>query len=203
MAALKRLYSIVLGGTSLTNGRLATSWDIDLQRALEQAVDRPVRIINLGKGSQSSTSWGVPTLATSIGHKPDLWLTEGYAINDCAMGVTRAQHNANLDTMISGMKAGSPNTRICLQTMSPASSGDALRGNLANYYADEVAKAVQWGVDCLQHHVDWPTPLPPALTQIDPTTGLPDGLHPNKAANRQYFFPKTVAYLIPLILSAP
>jgi hypothetical protein len=200
--SLKRCFTIVLGGTSLTNGRLATSWDTDLQKALEQAVDRPVRIINMGKGSQTSSSWGVPILPGVVAHQPDIFVTEGYGINNCALGVSRAQAQADLTTIISTVRSGSPRTRICVQTMSPASAGDSLRGNLPLYYADEMTLARTMGADTVANHVNWPTPLPPALTQIDATTGLPDGLHPNKAANRQYFFPAILAYLTPLILTA-
>lgn len=197
MARLKAMYAIALGGTSLTNGRLATDWDRDLQMALAQMVDRPVRVVNFGKGSQTSTSWGVPTAAQIAALRPDLILSEGFAINDCALGVSRAQHNANLDTMVSTWRSISPRSRVCLQTMSPASAGDAFRTQLGDYYADEMAKAVQWGTDKLNHYINWPNPLPVTLTQNS------DGLHPIKSANRQYFFPTLLNYLVPLILSAP
>lgn len=196
-AVRKRAFTIALGGTSLTNGRLSTDWDKDLWRALEQAVDRQVIVANFGKGSQTSTSWGVPTIGDIAALQPDLILTELYAINDCAMGVSRAQHNANADTMISSWRTLTPRSRICVQTMSPASAGDSLRTQLGDYYADEMAKAVQWGTDSLNHFINWPNPLPVELTQSS------DGLHPTKAANRQYFFPTLLAYLVPLILSAP
>ena len=203
MAALKRIYTIVLGGTSLTNGRYSTSWDRDLQKALEQVVNRPVRIINLGKGSQTSTSWGVPIIPQVVAQQPDLFLTELYAINNCAMGVTRAQANANSDLIIGGVQTGSPRTKICVQTMSSATSDDTLRTTLSQYYGDEVAKAQQWGVDCLNHFLDWPNPLPAGDVLLDPLTGLPLEPHPNVASVRQYFFPKTLAYITPLILTAP
>lgn len=196
-AAQKRAYTIALGGTSLTNGRLATDWDKDLRWSLKAVVDREVIVVNFGKGSQTSTSWGVPTAAEIAAIQPDLIVSEGYAINDCAMDVSRTDHNANLDTMISTWKTQSPRSRICIQTMSPASSGDSLRTQLGDYYNDEIDKAVQWGVDSLNHYIDWPNPLPVALTQSG------DGLHPIKSANRQYFFPSLLAYVTPLVLSAP
>lgn len=201
--AQKRMATVALGGTSLTNGRLATSWDTELKQALEQAVDRPVRVVNFGKGSQTSTSWGVPINPTIAALQPDFFVTEGYGINNCALGVSRADANSNLDTIITGMRSISPRTRICIQTMSPASAGDALRGNLPQYYGDEIAKALQWGTDYLNHYVNWPNPLPTGITQIDPSTGLPDGLHPNKAAVRQYFLPTLLNYLVPLIRTMP
>lgn len=197
MAALKRCFTIVLGGTSLTNGRLATDWDKDLRAALAPVSDREVRVINWGKGSQTSTSWGVPTAAAIAALQPDLIVSEGYAINNCAMGVTPAQARANLDTMITTWRTLSPRSRICIQTMSPASSGDAARTTLGDYYADEMAKAVQWGTDSVNNYINWPNPLPVALTQAS------DGLHPTKAAHRQYSFPTLLAYVTPLILSAP
>jgi lysophospholipase L1-like esterase len=202
MLALKRCVTVLLNGTSLTNGRLATSWDKDLQKALEQAVDRPVRVVNRGKGSQTSSSWGVPMSAGDAALQPDFFVTEGYGINNCAMGVSRSQAQADLTTIVSTFRTNSPRTRICVQTMSPASSGDSLRTNLSQYYADEMTLARTLGCDTLNNYVNWPNPLPVNLTQVDPNTGLPDGLHPNQAANRLYFFPAIVAYLTPLILSA-
>jgi hypothetical protein len=203
MPALKRAFTILVNGTSLTNGRLATAWDTDFQRALAGVVDRPVRIINRGKGSQTSSSWGVPMAPSDAALQPDLFITEGYGINNCAMGISRSQAQADLTSIIGTFRSVSPRTRVCVQTMSPASSGDALRGNLSLYYGDELTLARSLGCDTLNHYVNWPNPLPVAITQIDPTTGVGDGLHPNKAAVRQYFLPTLVAYAAPLILSAP
>jgi hypothetical protein len=200
---VKRCFTIALLGTSLTNGRLATGWDVDLRNALKAAVDRDVQVVNFGKGSQTTVSWGVPMAPVVAALKPDLILSEGFAINDCAMGIDRPTHLANVNSMIATWKAASPRSRICIQTMSPASAGDSFRTHLGDYYTDEISAAVANGVDFLSHYVDWPNPLPTSLTQIDPSTGLPDGLHPTKAANRQYFFPSTLAYVTPLVLSAP
>lgn len=201
--AQKHIFTIALDGTSLTTGRLSTDWDTALQQALSQAVDRPVRVFPMGKGSQTSTSWLIPTMGEVAARQADMILFEGFGINDCAMGVTRAQHSANIDTFVAYQRANSPRSRLCLQTMSPASAGDSFRTTLGDYYSDEIARANALGIDSLNHYVNWPRPLPVELTQIDPATGLPDGLHPTKAANRQYFFPTLLAYLVPLILTTP
>lgn len=200
---IKRIFDVACYGTSLTTGRLSTAWPAELERALAQAVDRPVRIYDLGKGGQTS-DWGVANMGRAADRNPRLILFEGFAINDCAIGpVTRAQHGANIDTMVAYWRSRCPATRLCIQTMSPASSGDSFRTNLGDYYADEISRAAALGIDCLNHYDNWPKPLPTALTQLDPATGLPDGLHPTLAANRQYFFPTVVNYLVPLILAAP
>lgn len=203
MAALKRCFTIALLGTSLTNGRLATNWDVDLRNALKAVVDRDVLVVNFGKGSQTTASWGVPMASVVAALQPDLILSEGFGINDCAMGIDRPTHRTNIAQMIATWKTMSPRSRICIQTMSPASAGDSFRTHLGDYYNDEVAAAVASGVDFLNHYLDWPNPLPLSLTQVDPISGQPDGLHPTKTANRQYFFPSTLAYVTPLVLSAP
>jgi lysophospholipase L1-like esterase len=200
--AIKRPYVIATVGTSLTSGRLATSWDTDLQNALTQVVDREVRVLSLGKGSQTSTSWLIPTQANVAAHKADMILFEGFAINDCAMGISQAEHIANINAFVAYQRANSARSRLCIQTMSSVVSTDTNRTNLGAYYADEIARAAALGIDSLNHYLNWPKPLDPYLTQIDPTTGQPDGLHPTKAAVRQYTFPTIVNYIAPIILAS-
>src|SRR5258708_26566896 len=180
--ALKRMFSIAVYGSSLTTGRLATAWATYMAKALEQFVASPVRIYDMGKGSQNS-DWGVANMGFVAMMKPDLILFEGFGINDAVVGgppgLTRAQHNANIDTMIAYWQANLPNNPLCIQTMNPVSAaGSALRADLVNYYADEIARAGIHGIDSINHYADWPNPLPDALSQIDPTSGAPDGLHP-------------------------
>jgi hypothetical protein len=191
--ALKHMYDIACVGSDLTSGGNSTQWVSDLERALQQYADRPVRCYDCGLIGQTS-SWGAANTSIAARLRPKLILFEGFGFYDIAAGLTRIQHAANIDAMITGFQSAAPGSRLCIQTMNPGVATDIPRANVGDYYVDEAAKAVQWGIDSLNHYINWPSPLPPALAAA--------GSYPTRAANRQYFFPTLVSYVVPLILSA-
>lgn len=167
-----RPFVLALLGTSLTTGRLSADWVPKLVRELQTYPEAkgPITILNMGKGSQTSTSWGVPQASLIADLRPNHILTEGFAINDCVdtgggPAVSRATHSTNLQSMIQLWKAQIPGVHIGVQTMNPVSlPNQAQRPLLADYYADEVVVAALEAVDLIDNYAGWPKPLPQALT---------------------------------------
>lgn len=199
---IRRPLVLVCLGTSLTTGRLSADWVPTLLREIQDQPEArgPIRIYNLGKGSQNS-DWLLSQAQSISDLKPTHILTEGGAINDCVdfgsgPAVTRAQHISNIQAMVGNWLTNIPNVDITLQTMSSiATVITPTRPALADYYADEVATATTLGIRVMNNYAGWPKPLNQALTVIDPATGLGDGLHPVwTGAVDTYLYPNVVAY---------
>ena len=174
-------FVLALLGTSLTiTGRFSADWATKLARELQtypEAVG-PVRVLNLAKGSQTSTSWGIVKAPEISGLKPTHILTEGFAINDCVdsgggPAVSRAQHILNIQAMVAEWQANIPGVDITLMTMNPVSTLVAtLRPALADFYADEIATATTLGVRVLDNYGGvaggpaggWPKPMDASKT---------------------------------------
>lgn len=168
---------LMLGGTSLTAGRLATPdnpWTSYLLRAMRAHPDckGEVVIINTGKGSQTS-NFGATQSGLFAPLKPSHVLMEDFGINDCAIGpVSIEQATANFNTMCANYRAANQDVVIVHQTMSPASAGDANRTNLAEYYDNGTANAAINDVLTIDNYASWPKPLQTAQTVAG------DDLHP-------------------------
>lgn len=172
-------------GTSLSAGRLSGNlWWQRLManaRCLPEAVG-PVVLQNFGKGSQTSV-YGVDTAPLIADYNPTHVLSEGFAINDSAFGISRPDHLANMLTIRNILKAKNPEVDITWQTMNGVSTaGEPLRPFLPDYYQDEIDFAALHGDTMLDHYNGlpsppaiaggWPKPLPESLTDSN------DGLHP-------------------------
>lgn len=180
---------LMLGGSSLTTGRLATppiSWALRLQADMEGSPEcvGEVRIINTGQGSSTSV-YGAGEAELKAPLRPTHVLMEDWGINDCvpANGIPLIFQRGNLYTMFDAYLAANPDVIIVHQTMSSASAGDVNRTNLAAYYANGTAAADLYGLLTLDHYANWPKPLPLADT-VDM-----DGLHPTWEAFEQYSYP--------------
>lgn len=201
---IKNPFVLVTYGTSLTTGRLSTRWPERLREVLQAVPEAvgPVVLYNLGRGSQTS-DWGVANAYTIADIKPTHVLSEGFAINDCALSggvpaVSQANHMANMQTMHDTIKAANAATDITWQTMNGVSvAGEGLRPDLGAYYADELTKGAGMGDRTLDNYGGvgtsppgpvggWVKPLPDALTDNN------DGLHPIQAATDQYLFPNVL-----------
>jgi hypothetical protein len=201
---LRKPFVLATYGTSLTTGRLSTFWSERLREqlnAVPEAVGR-VCVQNMGKGSQNS-DWGLANAGFIADLNPSHILTEGFAINDSAVTggipqVSRAQHLTNMQGMHDLWKARNPEVQIIWQTMNGVSTaGAGLRPDLADYYADEIAKAAAMGDFSLDNFSGppippgqpggWIKPLPAFLTNEG------DGLHPIWAgAVEIYLFPNVL-----------
>lgn len=197
--AIKKPFVLVTYGTSLTTGRLSGFWPEALRRdlvAMPEAVG-PVVVHNKGKGSQTSV-WGKDNAYLVAEIRPSHILTEGFAINDSALGVSQADHLLNMAAMRNTFRGNNPDVKICWQTMNGVSAaGAALRPNLPAYYADEVAQAITWGDQYLDNYgappsppaaspTGWPKPLPDAMTDSG------DGLHPTAEWVALYLYPQVL-----------
>lgn len=168
--------TLLLGGTSLTAGRLCTPplpWTYYLLRDMMGSpyCKGPVRIINTGKGSQTS-NFGATQAALMAPLRPTHVLMEDFGINDCAIGpVSIPQATANFDSMVASYRAANPDVIICHQTMSPASAADVNRTDLPDYYDNGLVNAALNGLESLDNYYGtlivpggWPKPLPYSLT---------------------------------------
>lgn len=167
---------LMLGGTSLTAGRLCTppipwtSYLLGAMRASPFCVG-PVSIINTGQGSQTS-NFGATQAAAWAPRRPTHVLMEDFGINDCAIGpVSIAQATANFNAMVASYRAENPDVVIVHQTMSPASAADVNRANLASYYDNGLANAVLNDVLSLDNYNGtllvpggWPKPMTAGFT---------------------------------------
>lgn len=202
----------VLGlfGTSLTsNGRLSADWPQHLQRDLQQAPEAfgPITVIDWGKGSTAS-DWAVANAFQLATLRPSHILTEGFSINDAVdagsgPAVSIADHDANVTNFVGQFRAARADVDITIQTMNPVSAaGAGLRPNLAAYYARDVVLAGTLGLGLIDNYNGqaggpaggWPKPLPDDMSQNDPNTGTPDGLHPNAAAIAIYLYPNLITW---------
>lgn len=174
MAQVSPTLSLLLLGSSLTTGRLAgpdSSWVPTLLHDLPNQPEAkgPIKIINAGKGSQTS-AWGITQTPILSTYRATHVLMEGFAINDCVdFGagpvIDRATHNANLIQMITDFRSGNAGIDITVQSMSPVSAaGAAVRPQLATYYADEIATAAAQSAGHLDNYAAWPHPLPDLLS---------------------------------------
>jgi hypothetical protein len=195
-------FVLAILGSSLSTGRLSADWVPTLTYELPdqpQAVGRII-VYNLGKGSQNS-AWGVTQIPLLTALKPTHILFEGFAINDCidtgsGPAISQAAHIANIQTMAAAFIAGIPGVDLTIQTMSSISASIAgTRPQLAAYYADEITTGNALGIRTLDNYSNWPTPLNQALTQIDPNTGVGDGLHPIwTGAVDTYLYPNVLSW---------
>lgn len=188
---IKATALLMLNGTSLTNGYLSGFWDRRLLGAMYGAgLTRPVRIINVGKGSQTS-DYLVSQLSDTVRHRPTHLLTELNSINDASSLYSGGLvgHEANARTYIETLLTNNPQLIITIQTMSPGPS----RPNLADYYQKDLDLAVEYGLRSINNYPRWPDPLTAAMTNNG------DTLHPNEAATDQYLLPYVVADQVPLL----
>lgn len=175
-AAIRQPFILMLGGTSLTSGRLCnppipwTSFLLADMKGSPQCKG-PVRIINTAQGGQTS-NFGASQAALMAPLRPTHVLMEDFAINDCAIGpVSIPQATANFNSMVASYRAANPNVIIVHQTMSPASAADVNRTNLATYYTNGLTNAAANGLLSLDNYNGtvlvpggWPKPLNPDIT---------------------------------------
>jgi len=212
MPLIRKTLSIALYGTSEVEGRLNNGWPGRFEaaaRALATCVG-PLNVFNQGKGSQNS-DWGLANVNLIADPRPDVAIIDAFDINDRALvggvpEVTLANSLANKTAIVAALRAANPAMFIALMTMNDVNAaGGAGRPDLAAGYAQTVALAATLGTDIIDNFNGtapwgtfgggWPHPGPDVLYQIDPTTGMPDGLHVTAAAFDTYTMPNLIAYI--------
>jgi hypothetical protein len=173
--AIKKTAFVVGIGSSLFKGYLSGYWVPKLIPAMRaRGLIRPVQLVNLGKGSQTS-DYIIAMIPEIISHNPTHILLETNAINDAAPSLFSggiAGHTANMDTIITTLSGSLPGVVITLMTMSPGPG----RPDLAAMYQVDRDKAVQYNIGIIDNYPNWPNPLPAAITNGG------DTLHPLESA---------------------
>lgn len=175
-APIRETLTLMLGGTSLTSGRLTTPpipWTYYLAEDMMASPEckGPVRIINTGQGSQTS-NFGAAQAALMAPLRPTHVLMEDFGINDCIIGpVTIPQATANFNSMVRSYRGANPDVIIAHQTMNSVAASDIGRAALPTYYANGLANAALNGLESLDNYNGtlivpggWPKPLPPGLS---------------------------------------
>lgn len=182
--------TVVTYGTSLTE---IGAWVSLLGGWFEQRYQGKVTIINAAKCGRNS-EWGLANVKKVINHRPDMVFIE-FGINDAN---TRAhikpqQALANLDGIITSIRAENPQVDIVLMTISDAidapgqKPNGSNRPNLSEYYAQYSACAKSNKIPLIDIYPEWH-----ALFQRDPAkyfSYAPDGLHPNEVGTKVIIWP--------------
>lgn len=173
-------------GTSLT---AYYDWPKHLGAALANCTGRPVSVQTLAKGGETS-AWGRDQVPALAAQEPDIVVIE-FAINDAdlrrltTLSGSLAQHRE----LIGGLRELSPDTRIVLMTMSPATGlRRALRPGLTQYYANYRALAQELDTGLVDLYPRW-------LMREDPGAGMGDGVHPDAGVVEAMILPVLVPYL--------
>jgi hypothetical protein len=112
----------------------------------------PVVVIPRGHGGWTSNDILLDITGAAAAERATHILLEAGDINDCVVsgGVPvfdRTTKIAHMNDMVAALTAANPAIDITFMTMNPVSAaGAALRPNLADYYADTVARAASSGV---------------------------------------------------------
>lgn len=199
--ALPPPFVLMTNGTSETYGRLAAypyGWAERLAVDLPQQPEAVGQVVVIPRGHGGWTSLDVLNDITvaAASERVTHALIEPGDINSCVVsgGVPvydRATKTAHVDAMVAALQAANPAIDITLQTMNPVSAGGAgLRPNLADYYADTIARAGVLGIGALDNYAAWPKPLPEWMSFCF------DGLHPVWANAVEIYHYRAVLFLM-------
>jgi lysophospholipase L1-like esterase len=188
-----KVFDVAFTGTSLTSGRAAYDWKLDVQRRLQPGADREIRFYDLGLLGQAST-WGLANIHHVANTRAKVAIIE-FSMNDAfdAYGITLEQSDSNTRQMIQAIRSVSPNTLIYLMTMNPVAVTVTNRSTLSSRYAQYRTIAASENVGLIDNEPLWGTPS---------AEEIPDGVHPVALGQRRVLIPNVVATLQPLIATA-
>jgi acyl-CoA thioesterase I len=175
-ASAKETLVVATYGTSLTADGL---WQSQLQQRLAQCLQRPVRVLNFGKGGTTS-SWGMENVQSVIAARPDVVLIE-FAINDAYKphGISLAQSYDSTRAIVDELRRTLADAKIFLWTTNPTK--ETTRPDLALYYQQYERLAKDLGVGIIDLYPRW----------LDALAGtrwrrlMPDKVHPTQHAYKQ------------------
>ena len=190
--------AIVLYGTSL-------SYHLSppLRSALQAHFGEQATIVNSGMAGCASRT-GISQIEQKVlAHKPDLVLME-FAINDAHdyhhepeardAGISPQESRENLLTLVSLIQDALPATEILLWTTNPTRDvqGSLMRGRsarprLETYYQGVREVASARGLRVIEAERFWKSLQERLGAEFDAL--IPDGVHPNPKALREYFVP--------------
>lgn len=205
MSYKQRPFGLLVGGTSLSTGRLSGFWPGKLQQALNGVCGRRVRVFDAGKGSQTS-DWGVTQIAYWAGFRADAAVLE-FSINDAAPALFASGltgHQTNMNSIIDGLRATNSSIDITLQTMSPLGpNGATARPNLAGFYQSDRDIATAKSCRLLDNNVTWLSVRGASNQYCLPNDGTwtqnNDELHPTEARVEQILLANLISHFAPII----
>jgi acyl-CoA thioesterase I len=175
--------TIVTYGTSLTDSGYSV-WPDRLQRLLNAKYPGLASLTNNGLGARDS-NWGVDNLQSRVLElRPSAVFIE-FSINDAA-NMDMAKSRQNIQTMITKIRAVSPDCDIFLLTMNPVSIPNS-RPQLQDYYQVYRDVAKERSTDLIDIYSAWKS-----LLDSDPKTFMqyvPDGVHPGAAGTDKIIMP--------------
>lgn len=179
---------VVTFGTSLT---ALGGWQPMLQEELRRCFGPNLVVLNEGEAGKGS-AWGVDNVRRAIDARPDIAIVE-FAINDAeqqpTIGSDLARSRAQMEAIITAIRAANPLVRIYLMITNPARGPfGASRPNLIEYYEMYHALARDGLGTLIDTSAAWA-----ATTDLD----IPDGLHPTTAAHLAITVPAIVAAVAP------
>lgn len=185
--------SVVVYGTSLT---IHGEWASALKQYFDEKFPDQVAFYNGAKAGMQS-NWGLTNLqARVLDKKPDLVFIE-FAINDASKNnhISLEKSQANLDAMITALRAQNPQVDIVLQTMdvawdSPQSAPKKYgndRPHLAAYYEVYRRTAREHALSLVDNYPNWLALQQQDLEKYQQM--VPDGIHPNAAASKSVNWP--------------
>lgn len=189
------IFDVATMGTSLTANSasyIEGQWQETLQRALTPGKESRIRVYNVGAGGVTS-AYGLANLQSVLRYRPKA-ITIEYNINDCATAnsISTAQSQANHVSIINAIKSALPDALIYLVTMNPPIEAAVIaRPNIEDYNnLYRSLAALMDGVDLVDTAPSW----------AGATTALiPDGLHPNLAAQNSIVVPALASAVRPAI----
>lgn len=187
-AAAAETLKVVALGTSLTrNG----GWQEPLRERLAACTGRPVVVEKIAKVGATS-QWGIGMVDAVLALKPDIVLIE-FAVNDAAIHRFLGAENSveNLQSILSGIRAGNGEAVVAIQAMNPLSGFKAwTRRNLDRLNEAHLDLAGRSGALVIDHRRRWD-----ALSPADRELWIPDGLHPDAKLAGE-FIAETIAEVL-------
>lgn len=182
------IYDIAFSGTSLTSGYATRDWKHIALARLQAGSSKQITFYDLGKPG-STSEWGLANIHNVVNTKAKAFIFE-WSFNDAGT-MTVESSRANALAIINAVRAGSPGTRIIMQTMNPA-LGDAalLRPQLAAFYQAYRDIAEEHGLTLIDNYLTWG-----ASSMVE----IPDGGHPTLEALKRVLIPNVVTTLRPII----
>jgi lysophospholipase L1-like esterase len=178
---------ITILGTSLT---ARYDWPDRLRLALGQCLGEPPEVTVIAMPGAAS-DWGVGQVGPILASSPDIVLVE-FATNDADLRHWISLHESEdlHRRLIADLRAGKPDIRIALMTMSPAQGLRAmLRPRLARYYAQYLDLADELDLGLVDIYPLW-TAVPRAERGLEA-----DGLHPDADVAAAIILPAVVPFL--------
>lgn len=191
---MTNFYDVATIGTSLTAGGdtgagVLEPYHLQLAPALQAGKASRIRTYNFGLGGGYTDPNGLAAYPIAARLRPRVILIE-FSMNDVLKSTSQAR--TDMRTLLSGLQAASPTSKLFLMTMNPvvgSSPSAVARAAVNTYYQiyrDEIA--LQPTVGLIDVYPSWSGAT---------LTDIPDGVHPTSIAQKAKLIPAILAALGP------